>query len=55
MIRQDEIALVIDSQRDTFLKQDSGFTRDALAGIPVANSFATTPFLNINLTISKLI
>ena len=41
MIRQDEIALVIDSQRETFLKQDSGFTRDALTGIPVANSFAT--------------
>ena len=41
MIRQDEIALVIDSQKDTFLKQDSGFTRDTLANIPVANSFAT--------------
>jgi len=41
MIRQDEIALVIDSQRETFLKQDSGFTRDALVNIPVADSFAT--------------
>ncbi len=41
MIRQDEIALVIDSQRETFLKQDSGFTRDALTYIPVAESFAT--------------
>ncbi|HBX20875.1 MAG TPA: AAA family ATPase [Porphyromonadaceae bacterium] len=41
MIRQDEIALVIDSQRETFLKQDSGFIRDALADIPVADSFAT--------------
>ncbi|MBF0648755.1 ATP-binding protein [Dysgonomonas sp. GY75] len=41
MIRQEEIALVIDSQRETFLKQDSGFTRDALADIPVADSFAT--------------
>lgn len=41
MIRQDEIALVIDSQRATFLKQDSGFNRDALANIPVADSFAT--------------
>lgn len=41
MIRQDEIALVIDSQRENFLKQDSGFTRDALTDIPVANSFAT--------------
>lgn len=28
MIRQDEIALVIDSQRATFLKQDSGFHHD---------------------------
>lgn len=41
MIRQDEIALVIDSQRETFLKQDSGFTRDALTFIPVSESFAT--------------
>ncbi len=41
MIRQEEIALVIDSQRETFLKQDSGFTRDALANIPVVESFAT--------------
>jgi len=41
MIRQEEIALVIDSQRETFLKQDSGFTRDALTDIPVADSFAT--------------
>lgn len=41
MIRQDEIALVMDSQRATFLKQDSGFNRDALANIPVADSFAT--------------
>ena len=41
MIRQDEIALVIDSQRETFLRQESGFTRDALTYIPVANSFAS--------------
>lgn len=41
MIRQDEIALVIDSQTDTFLKRDSGFERDGLADIPVADSFAT--------------
>ena len=41
MIRQDEIALVIDSQREAFLKQDSGFIRDALAEIPIADSFAT--------------
>ena len=41
MIRQEEIALVVDSQRAVFLKQDSGFTRDALATIPVADTFAT--------------
>lgn len=41
MIRQDEIALVIDSQRGAFCKQDSGFNRDALIDIPVADSFAT--------------
>jgi len=41
MIRQEGIALVIDSQRDTFLKQDIGFIRDSLSKIPIANSFAT--------------
>lgn len=41
MIRQDEIALVINSQRGVFYKQDSGFNRDALVNIPVADSFAT--------------
>ena len=41
MLRQEEIALVVDSQRDTFLRQDLGFTRDALSDIPTADSFAT--------------
>lgn len=41
MIRQEEIALVINSQRESFLKQESGFTRDALTNIPKADSFAT--------------
>lgn len=41
MTRQEEIALVIDSQRETFLMQDSGFTREALADIPVVEAFAT--------------
>jgi predicted AAA+ superfamily ATPase len=41
MLRQEEIALVVDSQRVTFLRQDVGFTRDALAEIPTADSFAT--------------
>lgn len=41
MIRQEEIALVIDAQRETFLMQGSGFIRDALVEIPIADSFAT--------------
>lgn len=41
MIRQEEIAIVVDAQRETFLNQDSGFTRDALTNIPVVDSFAT--------------
>ncbi|MCG6191146.1 ATP-binding protein [Maribellus maritimus] len=41
MIRQEEIALVIDSQRDTFLNQDPGLIRDVLSEIPVVDSFAT--------------
>ncbi|NDV70249.1 ATP-binding protein [Dysgonomonas sp. 25] len=41
MIRQDEIALVVDSQKETFLKRESGFVRDALMYVPVADSFAT--------------
>jgi predicted AAA+ superfamily ATPase len=41
MIRQEEIALVIEAQREAFLKQDSGFIRNALSEIPIADSFAT--------------
>ena len=41
MIRQEEIAVVIDAQREKFLEQDSGFTRDALSEIPIADSCAT--------------
>jgi hypothetical protein len=41
MIRQEEIAVVIGAQRETFLMQDSGFIRDALVEIPIADSFAT--------------
>jgi len=41
MIRQDVIALVIDSQRGAFLKRDSGLLRDSLLDVPVADSFAT--------------
>jgi predicted AAA+ superfamily ATPase len=41
MLRQSEIAVVIDAQRAAFLEQDPGFERDALANVPVADSFAT--------------
>lgn len=41
MIRQDEIAVVIDAQKETLLRQEPGLRRDALTGIPVAESFAT--------------
>lgn len=41
MVRQQEIAIVIDSQREAFLKQDPGFIRSALSQVPIADSFAT--------------
>ncbi|MDL2297231.1 ATP-binding protein [Bacteroidales bacterium OttesenSCG-928-C03] len=41
MIRQEEIALVIDSQRITFLQQDAGLLRDTLSEISAVDSFAT--------------
>lgn len=41
MIRQEQISLVIDSQRDTFLSQDSGLIRDVLDHIPIVDSYAT--------------
>lgn len=41
MIRQEEISHVINAQQEAFLKQDSGFMRDALPHIPIADSFAT--------------
>jgi len=41
MLRQEEIALVIDAQREIFMEQDSGFIRNALTQIPVVDSFAT--------------
>jgi len=41
MIRQEEIAWVINSQKESFLKQDSGLTRDSLSQIPISDSFAT--------------
>ena len=41
MIRQEEIALVLDSQCELFLQPDEGLIRDALEEVPVADSFAT--------------
>lgn len=41
MIRQDEISLVIDAQREAFFKQESGFIRQVLDYIPLVDSFAT--------------
>lgn len=41
MLRQDEIAVVIAAQKETLLRQEPGLRRDALTGIPVAESFAT--------------
>jgi len=41
VIRQDEIAFIIDAQKETFLKQNRGLPRDALANVPVSDSFAT--------------
>ena len=41
MIRQETIELIIDSQRESFVKQDSGFSRMALPAIPIAESYAT--------------
>ncbi|MDR0367653.1 MAG: ATP-binding protein [Bacteroidales bacterium] len=41
MIRQEEIGLVIDLQRDAFFQRDFGLLRESLSEIPVANTFAT--------------
>lgn len=41
MLRQEQIAVVIDSQRENLMNQDSGFERESLSKIPVADSFAT--------------
>lgn len=41
MIRQEEIASVIDTQNEFFTRQELGFVRDALHQIPIIDSFAT--------------
>lgn len=41
MIRQEQIAIVIDAQRDTFLKKNVQLTREALMHVPIVESYAT--------------
>jgi predicted AAA+ superfamily ATPase len=41
MLRQEEIANIIDTQWVDFLQADTGFEREALAQVPAATSFAT--------------
>ena len=41
MLRQEEIAKIIDAQWGDFQQADTGFQREALSQIPVADSFAT--------------
>ncbi len=41
MLRQEQIAVVIDAQRQTFLKKDATLIREALPVVPVINSYAT--------------
>lgn len=41
MLRQDQIAVVIDSQKETFLNKDSQLIREVLNEIPIIDSYAT--------------
>ena len=41
MLRQEEIAVVIDAQREAFMSRETGLEREALPNIPIAESFAT--------------
>jgi predicted AAA+ superfamily ATPase len=41
MIRQEQIAEVLDSQTGSFLKKDPGLIRESLSNIPIINSYAT--------------
>lgn len=41
MLRQEQIAVVIDAQKETFLKKDADLTREALPAVPVIHSYAT--------------
>lgn len=41
MIRQEQIAEVLDSQTGSFLKKDPGLIRESLNNVPIINSYAT--------------
>lgn len=41
MLRQEQIAVVLDSQRETFLSKDSELIREILNDIPIVDSYAT--------------
>ncbi len=41
MLRQEEIALVIDSQQEYFQRKDQGLIRESLSKIPIVESYAT--------------
>lgn len=41
MLRQEQIAVVIDAQKEAFLKKDAELTREVLPVVPVLNSYAT--------------
>ena len=41
MLRQEEIALVIDSQQEYFQGKDQGLIRESLSKIPIVESYAT--------------
>ncbi len=41
MLRQEQIAIVIDSQQESFVKKDNTFIRESLKDVPIFPSFAT--------------
>ena len=41
MLRQEQIAVVIDAQKKAFIKKDADLTREALPAVPVISSYAT--------------
>jgi len=41
VLRQEQIAIVIDSQKESFVKKDRTLTRESLKDVPIFSSFAT--------------